>query len=154
LQPALPPVQYRGARGQRAAHQTDGRGKPMKLRYAIVLMLAGGVMGAAAVQGIHAQTKLPVYFVYENTLTNKEAYIKEYLPEALATIKAHGGRVLAAGKTTSFSGEPPKESTGILVWDSMEQLEGWLGSPEYKKIRAVGEQYATYRNFAVPGYAQ
>ena len=126
----------------------------MKLRYAIVFTLAGGVIGAAAVQGIHAQTKPPVYFVFDNVLTNKEGYTKEYLPEAIATIKAHGGRLLAAGKTTSFSGEPPKDSTGILIWDSMDQLEGWFNSPEYRKARAIGEKYATYRNFAVPGVAQ
>jgi hypothetical protein len=30
----------------------------------------------------------------------------------------------------------------------------WFNSPEYKKIRAVGEKYAKYRNFAVPGAAQ
>ena len=126
----------------------------MKARYAIVFMLAGGVMGAAAVQGIHAQTKAPVYFIFENELTNKEAYTEEYVPEAVATIKAHGGRLLAIGKTTTFSGDPPEDSTGILVWDSMEQLEGWFSSPEYKKIRAVGEKYAKYRNFAVPGAAQ
>jgi uncharacterized protein (DUF1330 family) len=129
-------------------------GRFMKISYAIAFMLAGGVIGAAAVQGLHAQTKPPVYFIFENELTNPEAYKKDYLPEALATIKAHGGRLLAAGKPTSFAGEPPKNSAGILVWDSMEQLEGWFNSPEYRKVRAVGEKYATYRNFAVPGVAQ
>jgi uncharacterized protein (DUF1330 family) len=127
----------------------------MNAKYAVTLtLLAGMGIGAVTVQAIHAQAKPPVYFIYENELTNKEGYTKEYLPEAIATIKAHGGRLLAAGKTTSFSGEPPKDSTGILIWDSMEQLEGWVNSPEYKKIRAVGEQYAKYRNFAVPGVAQ
>jgi len=126
----------------------------MKVRYAVALLLTGGAMGAAAVQGIHAQTKPPVYFVFENELTNREGYTKEYVPEAVATIKAHGGRLLAIGKTTTFSGEPAKDSFGILVWDSMEQLEGWFNSPEYRKIRAVGEQYAKYRNIAVPGVAQ
>ncbi len=126
----------------------------MKMRQAIILLLAGGVMGAAAVQAIHAQTKPPVYFIFENELMNREGYTKEYVPEAVATIKAHGGRLLAIGKTTTFSGDPPKDSTGILVWDNMEQLEAWFNSPEYKKIRAVGEKYAKYRNFAVPGVAQ
>ncbi len=126
----------------------------MKMRQAIILLLAGGVMGAAAVQAIHAQTKPPVYFIFENELMNRESYTKEYVPEAVATIKAHGARLLAIGKTTTFSGDPPKDSTGILVWDNIEQLEAWFNSPEYKKIRAVGEKYAKYRNFAVPGVAQ
>jgi uncharacterized protein (DUF1330 family) len=126
----------------------------MKIGHAVLLLLAGGVMGATAVGSIQAQAKPPVYFIFENELTNREGYTKEYIPEAIATIKAHGGRVLAVGKTTSFSGDPPKDSTGILVWDSMEQLEGWFSSPEYRKIRAVGDQYAKFRNFAVPGVPQ
>jgi hypothetical protein len=36
----------------------------------------------------------------------------------------------------------------------MEQLNEWFNSADYKKIRAVGEQYAKYRNFAVPGVPQ
>ena len=126
----------------------------MKVRYAIGFMLAGAALGAAAVQGLHAQANPPVYFIFENEFTNREAYTKEYLPIAVATIKAHGGRVLAAGKPTAFAGDPPKDTAGILVWDSMEQLNEWFNSADYKKIRAVGEQYAKYRNFAVLGVPQ
>ncbi len=122
----------------------------MKAKYAVTLtLLAGMGIGAAMVQAIHAQAKPPVYFIFENELTNKEGYMKEYLPKALATIKAHGGHVLAAGKATSYAGEPPKNAVGILLWDSTEQLEGWFNSPEYKEARAIGEKYAKYRNFAV-----
>ena len=126
----------------------------MKVRYAIGFMLAGAALGAAAVQGLHAQANPPVYFIFENEFTNREAYTKEYLPIAVATIKAHDGRVLAAGKPTAFAGDPPKDTAGILVWDSMEQLNEWFNSADYKKIRAVGEQYAKYRNFAVSGVPQ
>jgi uncharacterized protein (DUF1330 family) len=129
----------------------------MKTTHKLVLtLLAGAVIGAAAVGALHAQSKPPVYLVYENELTNRDGYLKDYVPTAIATIKAHGGRVLAAGKPTTYAGEPPKEpaSFGILAFDSTEQLDGWLHSDEYKKIRAVGEQYAKYRNIAVPGFPQ
>ncbi len=116
----------------------------MKIRYAVALVLAGGVIGAGAIQAIHAQTKPPVYFIFENELTNREGYLKEYLPLAVAAIKAHGGRILAAGKTPSYSSDPPKDSVGILVWDCTEQLEGWLNSPDYKSARAIGDKYAKY----------
>ena len=127
----------------------------MKTRYAVGLaMLAGAALGAGAIQTLHAQNKPPVYFVAENELTNPEGYKKEYLPLAQPTIKAHGGRYLAAGQATALAGEPPKGRVVILVWDSMEQLQGWFNSPEYRKARAVGEKYAKYRNYAVPGVAQ
>ena len=129
----------------------------MKTTYKIALsLLAGVAIGAAAISALQAQAKPPVYMVFENALTNRDGYVKEYLPTAVATIKAHGGRVVAAGKPTTYAGDPPKEpaSFGILMFDSTEQLEGWLHSDEYKKIRAVGEQYAKYRNVAVPGVPQ
>jgi uncharacterized protein (DUF1330 family) len=36
----------------------------------------------------------------------------------------------------------------------MEQLEGWFNSPEYRKAREIGEKYAKYRNYAIPGVTQ
>ena len=49
----------------------------------IVLALVAGVaLGAAAVQGLHAQAKPPVYAVAEITVTNLDAYVKEYAPLA------------------------------------------------------------------------
>ena len=127
----------------------------MKTRYTVALAMFAGIgVGAAAVQPLHAQTKPPVYFIAENDVTNPEGYKKEYLPLAQPTIKAHGGRYLAAGNATPFAGDPPKSRVVILVWDSMEQLQGWFNSPEYKKARAVGEKHAKYRNYAIPGVSQ
>ena len=72
-------------------------------------MLAGAALGAAVIQGLHAQAKPPVYYVAEIDVTNPETYGKEYAPKAQALIKSAGGRFLAAGQhVTSFEGEPPK----------------------------------------------
>jgi len=117
-------------------------------------MIVGAGLGGAAIQGLHAQAKPPVYYVGENDVSNPEGYAKEYLPLVAVSIKAYGGRYLAAGKPVGIHGEPPKARVIILVWDNMEQLMRWFDSPENKNARKVGEQYARYRNFAVPGVAQ
>ncbi len=119
-----------------------------------VSMLAGIAIGAVAIQSLHAQAKPPVYFVAENDVTDPEGYKTEYLPPAQASIKAHGGRYLAAGTATAFAGEPPKSRVVIHVWDSMEQLQGWFNSPEYRDARKIGEKYAKFRNYAIPGISQ
>jgi uncharacterized protein (DUF1330 family) len=121
-------------------------------------MLAGAALGAAGVQGIHAQSKPPVYYVAEIDVSNPEAYGTEYAPKAQATIKAHGGRQLAIGgtgaagatKLTAFDGEPPKRAV-IQVWDSMEQIQAWRSDPEYKAAREIGSKYAKFRSFAIEG---
>lgn len=127
----------------------------MKTRNLVALSaLAGAMLGAGAIQGLHAQAKPPAYFIAENDVTNADGYAKEYLPLAKETIKAHGGKYLAAGSATPVSGQAPKGRVVILIWDSTEQLMGWFNSPEYQKARKIGEQYATYNNFWVPGVAQ
>jgi hypothetical protein len=40
-------------------------------------MVAGAALGAAAVQGLHAQAKPPIYLVTEIDAPNMEAYVKE-----------------------------------------------------------------------------
>src|SRR5689334_6527820 len=122
----------------------------MKTRYTVALsMLAGVAIGAIAIQSLYAQAKPPVYFVAENDVTDPDGYKTQYLPPAQASIKAHGGRYLAAGTATAFAGEPPKSRVVIHVWDSMEQLQGWFNSPEYREARKIGEKYAKFRNYAI-----
>ena len=35
-----------------------------------------------------------------------------------------------------------------------EQIQKWLNSPEYQELRKVGEKFAKFRNYAVPGLPQ
>lgn len=114
-------------------------------------MSAGIAIGALAMQNLRAQAKPPVYFVAENDVTDPEGYKTEYLPLAQASIESYGGRYLAAGTATSFAGEPPKSRVVIHVWDSMEQLQNWFSSAEYKQARKLGGKYAKFRNYAIPG---
>jgi len=128
----------------------------MKTRYTVTLaMLAGFGLGAVAMQGLHAQAKPPIYYVAEVDVTNLDAYTKEYAPIAQATIKAAGGRLLAAGQNvTSFEGAPPTKRVAIQVWDSMEKIQAWRNSAEYKKAREIGDKYAKFRAFSVEGLPQ
>ena len=133
----------------------------MKTQHAVALALVTGFgLGAVAVQGLHAQAKPPVYYVAEIDVSNPEAYAKEYAPKAQAIIKAAGGRFLAIGgagasgpKVTALDGEAPKRVV-VQVWDSLEKIETWYNSAEYKEARKIGDKYATFRSFAVEGLPQ
>ena len=106
----------------------------MKTRYTVVLsMIAGAALGGAAIQGLYAQAKPPVYLVTEIDVTDPEAYAKEFAPKAQATIKAAGGRFIAIGgvagvgakPVTALQGTPPKRFT-IQAWDSHDALKAWF----------------------------
>ena len=121
-------------------------------------MVAGSVLGAAAVTGLNAQVKAPaVYLVTEIDVTNPEGYGKEFAPKAQATIKAAGGRLLAIGGAAgagakpieTLAGTPPKRLV-IQGWDSMDQLKNWYNGADYQAALKIGQQYATFRRLAIP----
>ena len=128
----------------------------MKKYYTVALsVIAGAALGAAAIQGLHAQARPPVYYVAEIDVTNPEAYAGEYAPKAQAMIKSAGGRFLAAGQhITSFEGEPPKQRLVIQAWDSMDKIQAWLNTAEWKELHKIGQKYATFREFAIEGLPQ
>jgi uncharacterized protein (DUF1330 family) len=114
-------------------------------------MVAGAALGAAAVQGLHAQAKPPIYLITEIDVPNMDAYLKEYAPLAQKTIKDNGGRIIAAGPAKSVEGEPPKARVTVQVWDSEDKMRAWRNSAEYKKAREVGNKLAKFRTFIVDG---
>ena len=66
---------------------------------------------------------------------------------------AAGGAGSSAG-VTGFDGEAPKGRVVILAWDSLEKVQAWHSSPEYRENRKIGDKYAKFRSFAVPGLEQ
>jgi uncharacterized protein (DUF1330 family) len=128
----------------------------MRTRYMVTLaVVAGFGLGAVTVHGLHAQTKPPIYYIAEIDVTNVDAYTKEYAPKAQALIKASGGRLLAAGqKVTAIEGAPPKPRVAVQVWDSMEKIQAWRNSAEFKENRKIGDKYAKFRAFTVEGLPQ
>jgi uncharacterized protein (DUF1330 family) len=125
----------------------------MKTRFTVALsMLAGAALGAAAVQGLHAQAKPPIYYVAEIEITNLDGWTKEYAPKAQALIKEMGGRLLAAGQNvTSIEGDPPKTRVAIQQWESMEKIKAWRESATFKELQPLREKYGKVRSFTVEG---
>src|SRR4029079_2956898 len=126
----------------------------MTANYVFALaMLSGVTLGAIATQTLHAQTKPTVYYVAEVDVTDLDGYLKEYAPKAAASSKAFGGQTLAAGQEiTQIEGAPPKRRVVIVKWESLEQLQAWRNSEQYKEDRKIGDKYAkTIRAFAVEG---
>src|SRR5450756_447950 len=105
--------------GKKQSINQSIRENTMKTNYKIAIALvAGAAIGGAAIQGLHAQAKAPVYSVSEIDVTNVAAYEKEFAPLAQASIRKSGGKILAGSqKVTSLEGTPPKSRVTIQVWD-------------------------------------
>jgi uncharacterized protein (DUF1330 family) len=130
----------------------------MKTLYTVVLaMLAGAGLGAAAVQGLHAQAKPPAYVVAEIDVTNQDAFAKEYAPIAAKAL-AEGGSgyksIARGGKTVSIEGAPPKSRIVINAFENLDKAVAAFNSAGYKEARKIGDKYATFRLYAVEGLPQ
>ena len=128
----------------------------MKTRsMAALALLAGAAIGAVAVQGLHAQSKAPVYVVTETDISDLDAFQKEYLPVVQPTIKAAGGRRVAAGQNiVVLEGPSPGTRVAINEFDSLEAVQAWRASADYKAARKIGDKYAKFRAFAIEGIPQ
>ena len=102
--------------------------------------------------------RLSIYLVSEIEVTNPAAYGAEFAPQAQAAIKAAGGRLIAIGGIAGAGAKPLKAITGtppkrvaIQQWDSFDHLNAWFNSEEYQQTLKIGENYATFRRYAVEG---
>jgi uncharacterized protein (DUF1330 family) len=115
-----------------------------------ITICAGAALGAAAVQGLHAQAKPPVYQITEIEFLDRAAYERDYVPKAQAVIRAAGGKFLAAGSnTTSIEGDPPKARIVIQQWDSVEQIHAYRNSAAFKELLPLRNRLAKFRAFTI-----
>jgi len=53
-----------------------------------------------------------------------------------------------------LEGQPPKGRVIVQAWDSIEKLQAWRNSKEFKELRKIGDKYAKFRSYAVEGVSQ
>jgi uncharacterized protein (DUF1330 family) len=110
-------------------------GSVMNTTYKIAMsVLVGAALGAAAVQGLHAQAKPKAYIVTDIEVLDTAANAA-FTPLIQASQKAAGGRNLgtAGGKIVAFVGEAPK-SVGIVEWDSLDAAVAWRNGNSWKDL--------------------
>ncbi len=114
--------------------------------------IAGAVIGAAAIQGLHAQARPPAYLVLEIDVKDADLY-KQYLEKGGPLYPRFTGRFLArGGKVDAFAGEPPKRVV-IAVFDSIEKAQAFRDSPAYKDLIPLRDKAAEFRGYIAEGVA-
>ena len=107
----------------------------MNTQYKIGLaVVVGAALGAAAVQGLHAQAKPKAYIVTETEVIDPAA-LAAFTPQARAANAAAGGRPVArpGGKIVALVGEAPKR-VGISEWESLEKAQAYQNSAAFKDL--------------------
>src|SRR5262245_60485173 len=110
----------------------------MKTRYAVALsMVAGVALGAAAIQGLHAQAQPKAYLVTESEILDRSA-VPPYGSVLSPAMQAAGGHWVGGGtqpteKITAVVGDPPRR-IGVVEFENRDKAQAWLKSPEREGI--------------------
>jgi uncharacterized protein (DUF1330 family) len=128
----------------------------MNFKVAIALV-AGLVIGATAIQGLHAQATPPVYIVVPILKINDAAAFKAGVIDkgamSATELAAAGGHwVVRSQKFTSLNGNPP-ERLVIFAFDNAEKAQAFWNSPNQKEVNAARMKTTNSLAFMVEGYA-
>ena len=126
-------------------------GATMKASILVPLSLVGGIaLGAITVNALQAQAKGPAYFVAEVEMLD-EAAMREFGPKVAAVTRAHGGKYLVRSNTvTAIEGTPPKILI-IATFDSVEKIQAYRNSPDYKALNDLRDKSSRERSYAAEG---
>lgn len=124
----------------------------MKTKYAIVFAVLSGICGAAAVQGLHAQTTTKkAYTVSElETLDAKlAADVAVRIAKAQEGAGGHNFKT-GGGKVTAMDGSPPPQRIAITEWESLEKAQAFFKSKAWNDLGPDRDKaLKTIRRYAV-----
>jgi uncharacterized protein (DUF1330 family) len=119
----------------------------------VLAAVAGAALGAAAVQGLHAQGKPKAYLVTESEILDQAA-LDSYMPGVTSALPAGGGRFLVGPGVTKASaivGTAPQRF-GIAEFDTVDQAQAWMKSPAREALAAErSKAIKITRQFIVEG---
>jgi len=117
-------------------------------------MLAGGVIGATAVNGLHAQGKASgVYAVVDISAINNPDLFKTLIPKTGPATAAFGGKnVVVSENVVGLDGTPPNRFV-IIAFDGMDKAKAWYASAAQQEVNAIRAKSANSRVFVVESMA-
>jgi uncharacterized protein (DUF1330 family) len=125
----------------------------MKIQYTLALaMLAGAALGAASINGLHAQGKTPgAYVVIDIGEVKDPELFKTLVPKAGPSMAPFGAyNVIRTEKITPLEGTPPKRFV-VIAFDNADKAKAWDASAATKEITAIRQKSTTSRVFIVDG---
>jgi uncharacterized protein (DUF1330 family) len=118
-------------------------------------MLAGGAIGATAVNALHAQGKGPgAYAVVDISKINDPDTFKTLFPIAQKALDDFGGKyIIRTDKITGLDGTSPARFV-VIAFDSMDKAAAWHSSAGMKQVDSIRLKSTNSSQFLVEGYAQ
>jgi uncharacterized protein (DUF1330 family) len=127
-------------------------------KFALVLAV-GFMLGAGAIQALHAQAKPPGYLLAEVAVKVDEATYKdsEFMKQTVPSIKAAGAKYLAGGfnNATALSGASPANRIVLLQFETFDKAKTWYADGQREREKELGSKVASsFRILAIEGANQ
>ncbi len=127
----------------------------MAYKSALAGALFGGiVLGAFAVEGIHAQVTPPTYAVIDIDSISDPAVYAAIGPKGGPSVAAFGGKFLARTETITASDGKPPQRLALVAFDNLEKAKAWRASAAMREIWTIQEKSSKSRIFFVEGVPQ
>jgi uncharacterized protein (DUF1330 family) len=131
-------------------------GLTMTTSYRLALAsIVGVAIGAAAVTGIKAQVKPPVYVVIDiSELSDAAAFAKAAAAASPQELASVGGRYLVRStKPVALDGSAPPSRFVLLSFDNEAQVTAWRNLASTKAVTDMRLKVTKSRSFEVEGLA-
>ena len=105
-----------------------------KFKFALAVIVGAG-LGAAAMQGLHAQAKLKAYSVGELEIIDATVQ-SAFLPDARKAIEAAHGKPLrtVAGRVVHLEGAAAPKNVAIVEWASLDDAQAFYKSKAWTDL--------------------
>jgi uncharacterized protein (DUF1330 family) len=95
---------------------------------------------------------MPVYVIIDIAVVDQGLY-EEYVARVPAVVEQYGGRYLVrGGEVVALAGGWQPERIVVLEFESSDQAQEYLTSPEYLALAPLRQKSITSRAIIVPGY--
>ena len=95
---------------------------------------------------------MSVYVIIDIAVIDQGLY-EEYVAQVPAVVEQYGGRYLVrGGEVVPLAGGWQPERIVVLEFESSDQAQEYLTSPEYLALAPLREKSITSRAIIVPGY--
>ena len=95
---------------------------------------------------------MSVYVIIDIAVIDQGLY-EEYVARVPAVVEQYGGRYLVrGGEVVALAGDWQPERIVVLEFESSDQAQEYLTSPEYLALAPLREKSITSRAIIVPGY--
>ena len=94
---------------------------------------------------------MAAYVITDVEITDADLY-GQFLEKVTATVEGHGGKFVARGGSLEVVlGNWSPNRIAILQFDSLDQVHGWLNSPEYAALDDIRTRSSNINMVVVEG---